>query len=121
MAQCHAILEIEMQGTLSLGELALQLGLDKSTLSRTVDGLVNIGLVERTTSPDDRRSVRLSLTAQGRRTCDLINANNDAAYMRVLSRIAPQQQQAVLESFHTLVDAMAAEMKNGINGCATAE
>ena len=121
LAQCHALLEIEIQAELSLGELAQQLGLDKSTLSRTVDCLVHIGLVERTTAPDDRRSIRLSLTAQGRRTCDQINIQNDALYTRVLARVAWQHQEAVLDSFQMLVDAMAAEMKSGNGGCSTAE
>ncbi len=118
LAQCHALLEIEARRELSLSELAQQLGLDKSTLSRTIDGLVNIGLVARATDTADRRSVRLSLTAQGRSTCDLINTNNDALYARVLSRIDPERRQAVFEAFQTLVDSMAAELKGGDCGCA---
>ena len=87
LAQCHALMEIDGQGPLNLGQLAGSLGLDKSTLSRTVDGLVNIGLVERKPHPRDRRSILLSLTDQGQRTCDNINANNDALFLRVFNRI----------------------------------
>jgi DNA-binding MarR family transcriptional regulator len=121
LSQCHALLEIENRDQLSLGELAQQLGLDKSTLSRTIDGLVNIGLVQRAPDPDDRRSIRLSLTGQGRRTCDRINTENDAHFSRVLSRIDIQRRQKVVEGFDALVTAMTAETDNRGNGCAVTE
>jgi len=121
LAQCHTILEIEAQGEPTLNELAQSLGLDKSTLSRTIDGLVNIGLVERATHPDDRRSIRLSLTEQGRRTCDRINAQNDAFYTRILARIEPEGLPAVLQAFETLVRAMADDGDAGNTGCAIAD
>jgi DNA-binding MarR family transcriptional regulator len=121
LSQCHALLEIENQDELSLGELAQQLGLDKSTLSRTIDGLVNIGLVQRAPDPDDRRSIRLSLTGQGRRTCDQINTENDAHFCRVLSRIDIQRRQEVVEGFDMLVAAMTAETDSRGRGCAVTE
>lgn len=110
LAQCHVLLEIEARERPSLGELARALGLDKSTLSRTVDGVVNIGLVDRIFHPKDRRSVQLSLTSQGQITCKRINEGNDGLFNRVFKRIEPARRQAVLEGFHELVGAMDAEM-----------
>jgi len=118
LSQCHALLEIEDQGEPTLGDLAQNLGLDKSTLSRTIDGLVTIGLVTRAAHPGDRRSIRISITEQGRRTCDRINACNDALYTRMLARIDPKLQPVVPESFDALVKAMEAEIKAGNGGCA---
>jgi DNA-binding MarR family transcriptional regulator len=118
LAQCHALLEIEARQNLSLGELAQGLGLDKSTLSRTVDGLVNIGLVERVFHPQDRRSVQLSLTSQGQQTCDRINNGNDEIFNRVLERIEPRNRSDILRGFQALVAAMAAEMDGGCAVCA---
>jgi len=65
LAQCHTILEIEDPGQATTVELSKRLGLDKSTLSRTIDGLVNVGLVERVAHPSDRRFNMLSLTTGG--------------------------------------------------------
>jgi DNA-binding MarR family transcriptional regulator len=45
-----------------LGELATYLGLERSSVSGLVDRAVGRGLVARTPSEDDGRSVRLSLT-----------------------------------------------------------
>ena len=121
LAQCHVLLEIEAREISSLGELAQALGLDKSTLSRTVDAVVNIGLVDRVFDPRDRRSVRLSLTSQGQTTCDRINEGNDGLFNRVFERIEPAGQQTVLKSFHELVAAMEAEMGGSCPACAAGD
>jgi hypothetical protein len=42
MAQCHAILEIGDAGELNLKDLSARLGLDTSTLSRTVESLAYV-------------------------------------------------------------------------------
>jgi hypothetical protein len=47
MAQCHAIMEIGEAGELNLKDLSARLGLDNSTLSRTVESLVQDGLADR--------------------------------------------------------------------------
>ena len=107
MAQCHALLEIEERGQAMTGELAESLGLDKSTVSRTIDGLVRLGLVERNADPADRRSMPLALTEQGRNVCAGINKVNDDYYQHVFNRIAPEQQGDVIGHFGMLVDALA--------------
>ena len=62
LAQCHTIMEIGDHETTSLAELTKLLNLDKSTLSRTVDGLVKLGIVERIIDPDDRRYIQVTLS-----------------------------------------------------------
>jgi DNA-binding MarR family transcriptional regulator len=109
LAQCHALMDIDSRGPLTLLDLAQGLGLDKSTLSRTVDGLVNIGLVERRPHPHDRRSIQLLLTDQGQRTCNDINEKNDALFIRVINRMKPENRESVLTGFQALVECMAAE------------
>ncbi|MCK4750392.1 MAG: MarR family transcriptional regulator, partial [Bacteroidales bacterium] len=55
LAQCHTLLEIEKNSEISVSDLAMNLSLDKSTVSRTVDGLVNIGMVDRVIPKENRR------------------------------------------------------------------
>ncbi len=111
LAQCHALLEIEALGRPALNELAQSLELDKSTLSRTVEGLVRLGLVARAAHAADRRSVSLSLTEKGRQTCARINRENDALFTRVLARAERTGGGPAAAGFRTLVDSMAAEMQ----------
>ncbi len=106
LAQCHAILEIEEHGETTIGELSGSLGLDKSTLSRTIDGLVKRGLVERIPHPMDRRVALLHLTEQGAATCKDINRDNDAYFGRILQLIPVEKKTGVVESFGLLVQAM---------------
>ena len=83
-AQCHTLLEIGNRGEISLVDLADALGLDASTLSRTIQGLVLIGLVDRRASDKDRRYVSIRLTDQGRKTFDEIETRNNAYYDKVI-------------------------------------
>ena len=49
-------------------ELAEALGLDPSSIVRTVDQLIDAGFVERSEDPQDRRAKILRLTAKGEKT-----------------------------------------------------
>jgi MarR family transcriptional regulator, lower aerobic nicotinate degradation pathway regulator len=53
----------------TMSELADFSAVDRTTLTRTVDQLVDGGLVERTTPREDRRQVMLTLTELGAHTC----------------------------------------------------
>jgi DNA-binding MarR family transcriptional regulator len=50
-----------------IGELGLRRNLSPSGISRSVDRLAKLGLVERATNPDDGRSLLVGLTANGLR------------------------------------------------------
>jgi len=108
VAQCHCLLAVEQLGRPSQNELAEQLCLDKSTLSRTVEGLVQIGLLERAIDERDRRVYRIRLTEQGEKTCAAINTSNDALYGRVLDRL-PIPVETVTCAFAAIVEAMMEE------------
>src|SRR4051794_17005933 len=51
---------------LGLRELARAAGVSAPTATRMVDGLAARGIVTREPAPDDRRAVRIALTAEGR-------------------------------------------------------
>jgi DNA-binding MarR family transcriptional regulator len=52
---------------LPIGELGLRRNLSPSGISRSVDRLTRLGLVERVTNPEDRRSLLVALTPTGLR------------------------------------------------------
>lgn len=105
LAQCIVLLEIEENGRLNMGQLASQLRLDNSTLSRTIDGLVKRGLVERLQDDHDRRVVEIRLSAEGNSVCRTIHKDNDAYCRRVLTKIPPSKRETVVRNFETLVQA----------------
>lgn len=106
VSQCHALLEIERLGNTSIGQLAETLGLDNSTVSRTVDGLVSMQLVERAPDRRDRRYVVIALSEKGRETCRQYNAESDQYYQGVLEAIPQADRQRVIDAFTAFVNAM---------------
>lgn len=106
LAQCHALMEIDsLSGKATTVQLARNLNLDKSTLSRTIDGLIDLGLVERLPHPSDRRFFVIALTKQGRTTCDGFNRSSDAYYKGVFQNVPEKKQRTVVEHFDLLVQA----------------
>ena len=106
LAQCHTILELGEQGRTTIGELAKSMGLDKSTLSRTIDSLVKKGLVDRVPNPSDRRYTLINLTKGGASTCKQINSTNDAYFERIFKAIPKGEHDKIIQSFELLEEAM---------------
>jgi DNA-binding MarR family transcriptional regulator len=97
MAQCHVLLLIEERGRTSVTELAADLELDKSTLSRTIDSLLAAGLVNRETNADNRRSQHISLTPEGERTTAGINDQWSRYFENLFSLIPEGKLQNLVE------------------------
>jgi len=106
ISQCHPLLEIGRTGETTTVELSRALDLDKSTLSRTIDGLVIAGLVARNSHPNDRRFTVLSLTGEGRKICNTINRENDLYFAKVFEGIPETDHEGVMKNFELLVEAM---------------
>ncbi len=102
VAQCHTLLEIEKNKKISISELAGNLSLDKSTVSRTVEGLVNINLVDRIIPRENRRKALLNLTSSGKQVCSTINYTNDSYIEKVLNDFTPEDQEELLRLFNKL-------------------
>ena len=107
LAQCHTLLEIEKSNEISISELARSLSLDKSTVSRTVDGLVNINMVDRIIPDDNRRKAILNLTDNGKQICTTINYSNDSYIKQVLDDFTENEREEFLRLFRKLTCNMA--------------
>lgn len=108
LAQCHTLLEIEKNREISVSVLAKKLSLDKSTVSRTVDGLVNINMVDRITPKENRRLALIRLTESGNEVCSNINSTNDTYISEVFGDFTPEEREQFLTLFGKLTGKMAA-------------
>ena len=106
LAQCHALLEIASKNKESVTELAKTLSLDKSTVSRTIDGLVSMGLVDRSIPEENRRTSILQLTKEGENVCLSINGNNDKYISSTLSILTKAEQEELLRLFGKITNQM---------------
>ncbi len=107
MAQCHAILEIGAAGELNLKDLSAKLGLDNSTLSRTVESLVQDGLVDRTPSKEDRRATVIRLSEKGRAARDRINSTWNQICRDMFRSIPREKHEQLIESVSILSELLA--------------
>ncbi len=105
-AQCHLLLAVEEAGETSVGELSELLELDRSTLSRAVDGLVKARLLLRREDPANRRRQRVSLSAAGRAKAKSINSVCDAYYEGLLGSLPTKDTKALVAALPLLVGAM---------------
>mgnify|MGYP006290306441 CR=1 FL=1 len=111
VVQCHTVISIGELGSTTVSQMAERMGVDKSTLSRTLDGLVDKNLVQRLPDPRDRRFSVIRLTPPGQSVCEALNRVNDAFIKRVFERIPGQEHQSIMTALKRFVEAM--EKENG--------
>ena len=96
------------EGARTPGELAEIERVSAPSMSRTVAGLVDLGWVERTPDPTDRRQVNLTLTPAARQVLRDTRRKRDAWMVVRVARLDPQEQ-AVLKQAATILAKVAAE------------
>lgn len=104
MSQCHAIVEIGRANEISLNELAKILNLDKSTMSRTINKLVDDDLVVRESHPEDRRYIVIKLTDKGTSVFKTIEESMNNYYKKIFVSIPQDKREQVLDSLKILID-----------------
>ncbi|HET7900754.1 MAG TPA: MarR family transcriptional regulator [Candidatus Nanopelagicales bacterium] len=103
-----ALVTVEAQGPVRLGDLARHEGVAPATLSRIVALLDDEGYVVRTPDPDDRRSSWLEITAEGRALLDGVRREHARAMARRAERLTPAQSAQLAEALEAL-EALAAD------------
>ena len=103
-AQREVVLLVGRQPGRPVSEVARELGLAANTVSTIVSRLVALGLVVRTTDPDDRRVGRLSLTPSAQAEADAARGRRRAVLAEALDALDPTQ----VSHIRAGVDALAA-------------
>lgn len=104
--QCHLLIELGRSGALPMVELGQRLNLEKSWVSRAVDGLADGGLVRKRPNPQDARSWLVTLTADGRRRVAELNRTLDNHASHLLDGIGAADRATVEKSLRLLLDAL---------------
>jgi DNA-binding MarR family transcriptional regulator len=78
-------------------ELATSLHADTSTVSRQVAGLVDLGLVERTADPEDRRAMILVPTQAGRALFEEMQQDRDRMLARIVTDWPPGEVETLVK------------------------
>ena len=75
------------QGPMRAADLSDAFGMDKGGVSRQVQTLVDLGLVERQPDPEDRRAILLAATADGRERLAAVTRHRRDRFDERLGRI----------------------------------
>jgi DNA-binding MarR family transcriptional regulator len=95
MPQFGALLYVQRCGGCSQSDVARWRDVAAPTMSRTVDALVEKGLLERRRLADDRRRVFLHLTAAGERFVAEVYAHMEQALAQELASGNPEQRAVI--------------------------
>ena len=107
LSRCVTLETLLQEGPLPVRELADRLGLDASTVTRSVDGLVREGLVRRARDENqDRRKVFVALSARGRTLAGKLVQCADSYSDEILARIPRDRREDVLYALGVLVAAV---------------
>lgn len=94
---------IDFEGT-RLTELAERVGVTKQAVSKLVDDLCEMGVVERAADPDDRRAKRVRFTKKGldaiSHGLDVLGGLED----ELAAELGPERMEALRETLAELVD-----------------
>ena len=93
---------------LTAKSIAHRMNVVKSRVSKITDGLIKKKLIQRIKDPEDSRVQLLSLTPEGQKKINEINGFMEEVYGEVLSRMAPDQRQAMLTNLDILKASMEA-------------
>lgn len=90
-------------------ELGSHLGLEKSTVSRLVDGMVQKGWVAKKRDPENRRYQKLALTPIGEQAAKQIMEAMRERHARWIAGLTPHEREALAIGLTALVRAMSDE------------
>ncbi len=107
LPQSHVLFEIRRMGRPSMQQVADELGMDVTTFSRQAKALEGKGLIERRTSPEDRRVSLLGLTDGGVRVLEQIDRYMAEKIEQILATMTPFERETVIRSLGLLNEAVA--------------
>jgi len=93
--QMKALFVLSERDDATIGDLAGHLAMSLPAMSRSVDGLVQRGYVERRECPSDRRSKRLALLPQGREVLSRVTAAREAALVEFAAGLSDAERTAL--------------------------
>ncbi|HLY49239.1 MAG TPA: MarR family transcriptional regulator [Solirubrobacteraceae bacterium] len=96
------LLSVVRSGPTRLSELAEAEGINPTMLSRVVAGMVDDGLLERVSDPDDRRAAWVATTAAGRKLAQRMRGERTSAVNRALEALSEEQRQRLEEALPAL-------------------
>ena len=98
--------KLHESGTLHMTEIADELLLSRPQMTRLIDEMVDLGMVERQTDDADRRRINITLTAKGSRTVERFHTLLTESMRARLSNIGDEDLEEISSALERLRDAL---------------
>ncbi|HEY6543047.1 MAG TPA: MarR family transcriptional regulator [Ktedonobacteraceae bacterium] len=106
LSEMFALMALTDAAPVSQQELAEQLHLEKSTVSRLIKHLEHQGWVKRVRDFHDTRIFRLHLSDEGRQTAARLAKSLAERHERLLTQLKPDEQEALAYGLSALIRAL---------------
>jgi DNA-binding MarR family transcriptional regulator len=110
-SKLRALDQLAEHGSLRVGALAEQLGVDDTTATRLVDRLEDLGVAERRNEPDDRRATAVGLTPAGEELVAGVAAQRQLFFRDVLAALEPDERAELVRLTEKAATALRARSK----------
>ena len=107
LTEVRVLYELAHREKITAKDLCLDLGLDRGYVSRMLQSFETKRWISSTPSPDDRRSLFLSLTAKGRKIFEPLDRRSSDEVAAMLNRLAPNQQEKMLAAIRDIESVLA--------------
>jgi DNA-binding MarR family transcriptional regulator len=104
------LLNVARSAPIRMGELAESERINPTMLSRVIGGLVDKGLLARTSDAEDRRAAWVTITPQGRRLTQRMKSERTEAVNAAMAALTPDERRRIekaLGALETLAEVLA--------------
>ena len=91
---------------ITVSALAEELHMTMSAVSRLMRSMEERNLIERRIQPQDRRSIIVTVTDEGRKSCEELHARLHHFFMEMLATFDPDEFDAVLGTWNAIMNRM---------------
>ena len=102
VSQAYALLTLQEIGTMTMNDFAVAMRLHGTTMTRMADALVEKGLVERQPASEDRRIVRVVLSAQGQATAERVQESKRQLLSDAFAGYSESEKAAIVQMLDRL-------------------
>jgi DNA-binding MarR family transcriptional regulator len=117
--ELSVLASVDIRGPIGLGELGDYEGVNPTMLSRVVGKLEGAGLIRRQADPDDRRAVRVEVTADGAALRHRLLTQRSQLLSRQLADLPDETMRSLVTAIPAL-EALAEQLGTGAPARATA-
>lgn len=108
-SQAYTLLELLSDGGIPMKEISKKMALDCSTMTRNISKLVDLGLVERASCPQDKRVTKIRLTGLGEEKAKEIKDGFITHFTKVVCKLPKDQFDTIFTGINLLIEALEKE------------